>query len=74
VVLTALCNKNNNNQIKTNMKEKYYLIGWPEVQDYQEYKGFDEHSYPCIEEDGACFVEAEWADEVDKGNVSKEEL
>ena len=55
------------------MKTLYYLIDFPEVQTYQMYEGFDDNSYMCNDIMGAYFVDKEWADEVDAGNVQKTE-
>lgn len=51
------------------MKQKFYLIEFPDIQDYQIHVGYSEHSYMCTDIAGAAFVEADWADAVDKGFI-----
>lgn len=38
----------------------YKLIEFPEIQDYQELDGFEEHSHVCVDIDGAVFVDISW--------------
>lgn len=39
------------------MKELYYLIHWPESQEFIEIEGFEEHSSLAIDEGAYYFVE-----------------
>jgi hypothetical protein len=49
------------------MNELYYLICFPDIQRYQKYIGFDDHSYPS--DNGSYFVQKEYADAVDNNQV-----
>lgn len=55
------------------MKQTYYLIDFPEIQDYQIREGYNEHSYICADINGAAFVEKEWADAVDRNEIPIDE-
>lgn len=38
----------------------YILIDFPQVQDFQEYEGFEEVAHPDLNIDGAAYVPVEW--------------